>query len=161
MRLRKLKFVSTLDVHKKLAELVKIHETLIRLSESLEKIYRISIFFNFFGSSIILCLIGFQFSIEINPEMLAKYFLFMTVSFVQILILCFYGNKLTTASESVNDAVYDTGWDVKGDKLFKSYLLMMMQRSQKPSTLSAFKFAVVSLKSFTTVSKLKVNNITK
>lgn len=158
LQLRQLKQISSSDVHKKFAVLAELHKTLIRLSDNLETIYAGSIFFNFLGGSVILCLLGFQIFVEISYENLVKFSVFLAASSVQILMLCYYGNKLATASETVTEAVYDSGWNSNDSKVYKSYLLMMLQRSQKPSVLSAFKFSVVSLKSFTTVSihKLKV-----
>lgn len=156
LQLRQLQQISSSEVHKKLAVLAELHKTLIRLSDNLETIYAASIFFNFLGGSVILCLLGFQIFVEISYENLVKFSVFLAASSVQILMLCYYGNKLTIASETVTEAAYDSGWNFNDSKIYKSYLLMMLQRSQRPTVLSAFKFSVVSLKSFTTVSIHKV-----
>lgn len=147
------------DASEKFIELVKLHETLIRLSRNLEKIYSASIFFNFFGSSILICLVGYQISVGIKSEILVKFAVFLAASSIQILLLCYYGNKLTTASGNVAEAAYASGWNKREMKEQKTFLLLMIQRSQRPAVISAFKFSVVSLNAFTTVSLPKVKRI--
>lgn len=135
----------------KLKELIKKHQRLIKLSENLEKIYSTSILFNYVGSSVLICLIGYQVSIGISAEFLIKFAILLAASLIQILLLCYYGNKLTTASQSVAEAAYSSGWWSGNNREQKIALLMMIKRSQKPCVISAQKFSVVSLQSFTNV----------
>lgn len=150
-RLQQLEDSESIDVHKKFVEFVKLHETLIRLSKNLEKIFTYPIFINFFGSSIFICLNVHQASMETS---IANYFRsanLIIASMLQIFLICYYGNKLTSAAENLTNAVFNSGWN-KQMRDRKYFLLMMIQRSQKPTVLSALKFSAVSLRSFTTVS---------
>lgn len=156
IRLRKLKVNSVPDNAEKLIELVKLHKTLIRLSENLEKIYSPSIFTNFFGASVLICLAGYQVTVGTDFDILVKFIIHLAASMVQILMVCYYGSKLTGASLNVSDAIYDCGWNHKWSqeesRKLKMTLMMVDQRSQKPTFISAYKFTVVSLSAFTTVS---------
>lgn len=150
-QLRSLKNFSRDEIYRELLELVKLHNTLIRLSNNLEKIYSVSILFNFMGSSILICLVGYQVTVGISTENLVKFIIFLTGSLVQVLILCYYGNKLSFASENVSIAVYSSGWERGENRRMRNAVLLMMQRSQKPSFISAYKFSKVSLEAYATV----------
>lgn len=154
-RIRKLKDFPTADVRNKFVEVIEMHKTLIRLSEQVEKIYSVPIFFNFFGSSILICFVGYQMSVGVDFESILKSSNFLSSALLQILMLCYYGSKLTTASEIVSEAVYDSGWHTRINKKLDIELLIMLQRSQTPTAITAYKFSTVSLNVFTTVSFLK------
>lgn len=134
----------------KLIELIKRHKTLIRLSDNLETIFSIPILFNFIGSSIQICLICYQLSLETSLVNFLNYAALLSYAILQIFMLCFYGNKLTTASENVADAVYDSGWNTRLQN--KLDIALVLQMSQKPAVITAYKFSIVSLKVFRTVS---------
>lgn len=134
------------------SDLVKYHQTLIRLTENLEKIYSFSILFNFVGSSVLICLLGYQISGEMSLENFFRFPVFLLAAMVQIFILCYYGSKLTNASAQVSDSVYNSRWYIDDSIKLKNSLLLMLHRSQKPSVISAEKFTIVSLKSFSSVS---------
>jgi odorant receptor len=140
------------EVFKKLKKLVKDHERLIRLPKNLEKIYSVSILFNFIASSILICLGGYQVSIGITFEIQAKFASLLVISLMQVFILCYYGNKLTTAGENVAKAAYESGWHEFQDRQARKAIILIMRRSQKPCAITASKFAIVSLASFTSVS---------
>lgn len=146
--LRDLKNVPEAQVEKKSIALIELHQTLMKMSGNLEKIFSISIFFNFLGSSIFICLAGFQAFTGTNSNIKADSLLLLVSSLTQILLLCFFGTKLSTASGNVADAAYDSGWSVES----KNFLLMMIRRSQKPTVITAYKFSPVSLNAFMNVS---------
>lgn len=151
--LRKVQNLKGKKAHEKIVKLVKVHETLIELPKHLEQVYSLSILVNFISSSVLICLVGYQVSIGVSFETLTKFASLLIASLVQVLMLCYYGQKLTSAGENVTAAVHDSGWETMKDQKLKKSLIMMIQRSQKPCTISALKFAVVSLPSFTTVRK--------
>lgn len=153
-RLRDLKVVSSTDTKKKFVKLVVLHEILLRLSKKMDKIYSVSILINFSVSSILICLTDYQLSIETNIENYVKFAMLLTASLMQSLLLCYYGSKLTTASENVAEAIYDSGWQSRENNQIDIDLMMMLQRSQKPTVITAYKFSIVSLSVYTTVSFL-------
>lgn len=150
-RLRDLKKANRPESEAKLIEVIKIHQTLIRLSGDLEKIFAVSIFFNFFESSIYLCLFGYQISIGSSLENTLKNIVLVLISLLQIFLVCYYGSKLTNAGKEVVEAAYDLEWYGEAFKDGRSVILMM-QRAQKPNVLTAWKFSVVSLEVYSSVS---------
>lgn len=89
---------------------------------------------------------------DMSFENVVKYFGMLFYALLQIFMLCYYGSKLTTASENVAGAVYDSGWNNRVNQKRNIPLMLLLQRSQKPTIITAYKFAVVSLKAFGTVS---------
>ncbi|CAO1401053.1 unnamed protein product [Diamesa serratosioi] len=136
--------------NKGLKRLIIVHNDLIGISRQLEKIFSVSILINFVGSSIILCLVGFQASAGVKTSELIKFCIFLLSSMVQILLLCWYGNKLIESSVGVADGVYNGDW-YEGDENIKKSLKLIIIRAQKPQYLTAFKFSKVSLSSFSVV----------
>lgn len=150
-RLHQLEDSGSIDVHNKFIELIKLHKTLIRLSKNVEKIFTVPIFINFFGSSIFIGLNLYQATLGTNFANYLRSANLVTASMLQIFLICYYGDKLTSAAENLTNAVFNSGWN-KQMRDRKYFLVMMIQRSQKPTVLSALKFSAVSLRSFTTVS---------
>lgn len=154
-RLRELKDVASADTLNSLIELIRFHETLVRLSGNLERIYSFSALINFVSSSILICLFGYQFSSDVSMENFVKFAFSIMAALSQILLLCYYGNKLTSASQQVAIAAYDCLWYDGDSRKFKTALQMMIQRAQKPSVITAFKFTPVSLEAFASVRILE------
>jgi odorant receptor len=148
--------LSTKDDLKKFVELMEIHENLLELVKKLERIFAPSILLNFLASSVLICLVGYRVSIDFNLEVFMKSSLMLTVALLQIFSLCHYGNKLTTAAENVSMAAYNSDWVNDDNRKMKTILVMVMQRSQKKTALTAFKFKVLNLEAFTVVSGLEL-----
>jgi gustatory receptor len=152
----KLQQLSTKDDSEKFIVLMESHKKLLELVKKLEKIFAPSILLNFFASSVLICLVGYRVSIDFNFEVFMKSSLLLTVALLQIFSLCYYGNKLTTAAENVSMATYNCDWINDDNQKLKTVLMMIMQRSQKRTALTAFKFKVLNLEAFTVVSGLKI-----
>ena len=151
-RTRDLKDVPPKNAIKMLNELVERHKILIRLSENLEKIFSVPIFFNFFDSSVLICMYGYQLTIADTFTELIQYTNLLAVTLVQVFMICYYGNKLTIASATFAQAFYDSGWNERPFQSENKNFVLILLRSQKPIVITACKFAVVSLEVYFTVS---------
>lgn len=83
--------------YSELVSCVKLQQAVVDVSNQLESIFSPSILVNFVGSSVIICLVGFQATSEISAFDLFKFILFLISSLVQVFLLCYYGNKLIDA----------------------------------------------------------------
>lgn len=135
-----------------LKRLVRFHQDLIRICNTLEEIFSLSNLINFFGISIIICDVGFQVIDGTNAEYSIKYTGMLCSALSQILMLCFFGTKLMDSSEKISTAVYASGWNEVSNKEAKHLILMITMRSQKPCVLKASKFSTISLKAYGSVS---------
>lgn len=62
-------------------------------------------------------------------------------------INCWYGNEIIVESESIYQAAYHVGWEeLKNNSLnIKSYLILIMQRAQRPLKLTLGGFINLSV----------------
>lgn len=139
-----------------LKSFIERHKTLIRLSENLEKIFSVLIFFNFFEGSLFICMYGYQITISTTLTDFVQYTNLLLVTLVQVFMICYYGNKLTIASEKVAQAAFESGWQHRTYDQENKNLIMILLRSQKPIVLTAYKFAVVFLQVYSTVSAVSI-----
>ncbi|XP_013147717.1 PREDICTED: odorant receptor 4-like [Papilio polytes] len=138
------------DIRSKLLKLIKWHQHLISVTNTLELIYSKSTLFNFFSSSVIICLTGFNVTAIDNLAFGVTFLTFLFMSLLQIFFLCLFGDMIMRSSQEVSDAAYNCLWYTVDCRLIK-YLMIVQIRAQKPCKLTAMGFADVNLRAFTRV----------
>nr|ARO76435.1 odorant receptor 30 [Conogethes punctiferalis] len=136
---------------KDLADIIKRHNTLIRLAKDIEDLFGFAMLFNFFYSSIIICFCGFC-SVLVEKWNEFMYKSFLITAFIQTWLLCWYGQKLFESSQRVADALYNSGWYTASQEI-KKYILFMIQRSQKSVNVTTYGFSVICLITYTAIIK--------
>lgn len=138
---------------KRVQQLVDRHQALLEICERIQESFSLTFLLNFLVSSIVMCFVTFQLSTIENDFLSCAFYLnYLVVISAQILLLCFYGQKLTNASEEVYQGVYDCGWEDSSDETTKKQLIPIILRAQKGKRLSALYFADISLETYTRVS---------
>ncbi|XP_052742653.1 odorant receptor 67c-like [Bicyclus anynana] len=132
-----------------LSEIVKKHQYLLKLSEDLEKIFRAPNLFNVLVGSIEICALGFNLTMG-QWAQIPGVILFLLSILVQILMISVFGENLIKESSKIGDAAFICKWYDMDNKAKKTILLIML-RSNKPQKLTAYKFSVISYKSFTKI----------
>lgn len=107
--------------NKEIAKIVEIHESIIKFSGNVERIFSFSLFQNFFGSSVSICVTGFQMTDGSSVESSLEYLLLLFCNLLQVFLLCHTGTKLTKAA-------FDINWIA--DKRLKHLAMLMMIRAQ-------------------------------
>ncbi|XP_053690971.1 odorant receptor 85c-like [Sabethes cyaneus] len=136
--------------YRELVSCIELHQAVVDLSDQLESIFSPSILVNFVGSSVIICLVGFQATSEISAFDLFKFILFLISSLVQVFLLCYYGNKLIEASSQIAYSAFEGNWYM-ADARYQKSLLFVVTRAGKWQKLTAMKFSVVSLASYSAI----------
>ncbi|XP_054729467.1 odorant receptor 67c [Anastrepha obliqua] len=129
-----------------LQALVVKHAKCLELSEHVNSIFSFSLLLNFLTASLTICFIGFQVTAS-STEDIVKYVIFLTASLVQVLVVCYYGDELMTASLRVGDAAYNQNW-FDCDKRYKWLLTIIIMRSQKPASIRAPTFPPISFRTY-------------
>jgi odorant receptor len=132
-------------------ELTKRHQMLNELSAGLEEIFSFSILFNFTAGSLLICLFGYGILEEVKIELLLKFSAPVIASILQILLICQCGENLTHSEANLSISIYNSEW-YNDHKRMKNYLILMSQKSQKPTVITAGKFTVVNFEAFAAVS---------
>ncbi|KAF2879358.1 hypothetical protein ILUMI_26805 [Ignelater luminosus] len=73
----------------------------------------------------------------------------------EIVLYCIFGDELIIQSLKIRDACYMSGWNMCGTEIRKS-LLIIMERSKRPLSLTAAKFTTLSRAALVVVSVLKL-----
>lgn len=151
---------------------VCVLEHRFRLSERLDDVYDVCILFNVGCSVFIMCVVGFLIMASDDPTATVKYSLNLISSVVQIFLISLLGDMLIDSvsvvlnigseiqrnlsysligqSTSVGNSAWQSEW-FAGDRNYRKAIVMIIMRSQRPQQMTAFKFAVASMKLFSSV----------
>lgn len=144
-----LRFAPEQERAKIISNLSDHHNKLLSISDNLQDIYNLSFLVSFVISSLIMCFISFQLSTtEFDFVAYSFYVPYLGMVGGQILLLCYFGQKLIDSSQAVADGVYNCGWEDFANK--KQFILIIL-RAQRAKRLTAMGFADLSLVSFTSV----------
>lgn len=152
-----IKFIAKDERSKYIQELIDRHNKLLNLCDKMQEIFDLVFLITIAISSLIICSILFQLSlVTIDFAVIGFYVSYMIMVGGQTFLLCLYGQKLITASESVADGVYHCGWEQFIDNNFKKQLVLIICRGQKAKRLTAMRFANIFLESYATVRQFSI-----
>lgn len=80
---------------------------------------------------------SFQISPISEPSRFMKKLTFMLSKFVQVFLPCYYGNKVSTASENISNSLFSSKWIDKGKK-HKLSLMISLENSKKCIKITTF-----------------------
>ncbi|XP_055911272.1 odorant receptor 13a [Eupeodes corollae] len=152
-----------------LHKIAQRHSEIINFAHSLETFNSPHLLANFSISSILICMVGFQ--LVTGKMFIGDYLKFMVYilsALSQLFILCWNGDNLIQRSLETAWHLYACNWEGGVFKLddtgkhdpirycpagrdFNAKLQLMIMRSQKPLQITAMKFSVLSLQSFTKI----------
>ncbi|XP_072758672.1 uncharacterized protein [Anoplolepis gracilipes] len=136
-----------------LQDCVQKHIMLIHYVHNMQRVFAIILLGQLLLSSIVICVGGFQFlATEIAIRKCIFAFHFMG-ALTQLLIYTWTCNDIIVQSTAVSDAAYNSKWYLLPNngpgKAVKSGLIIIMIRARRPCTLTAGRFGVMSLDTFT------------
>uniref|UniRef100_A0A0K8TU41 Odorant receptor n=1 Tax=Epiphyas postvittana TaxID=65032 RepID=A0A0K8TU41_EPIPO len=131
-------------------DVIRRHQKLIMLSETLDDIFNKMIFFNLLFATITICFFGFVAKIARDPPEMANNFVGVVASMIPIFNLCYYAEMLSGASAGVADSAYHNLW-YEGDLRYQKIIIFIIVRSQKACSLTSMRYSPVTLNTFTTV----------
>ncbi|XP_077302329.1 odorant receptor 85c-like [Arctopsyche grandis] len=119
------------------------HDRLLGFVMEIEDVFSFPMFANFMGSTLLLCMQLFSFTLAPMNEAF-KYGLFVVTSLSQISIICFYGDKLTEESVAIRFSAYSSDWAIASNEL-KNLVMMVQIRASNPTSVSAMGFMDVNM----------------
>ncbi|KAH8418103.1 hypothetical protein KR009_001864 [Drosophila setifemur] len=131
-----------------LADTVRYHERLLRLSDVVNDIFGVPLLLNFMVSSFVICFVGFQMTAGISPDKITKLFLFLISAMSQVYLICHCGQRLADASSGLSVSAYRQNWN-HADIRYKSALVLIISRAQKVTYLKATIFLDITRSSMT------------
>ncbi|XP_071558460.1 odorant receptor 82a [Temnothorax nylanderi] len=143
------------DLHERLGGIIEHHMRAIRFAEMIEKSLNIVFLCEMVGCTIIICFLEFGVLKEWEDGKIlpmGTYFVLMTSIFVNVYIVSAIGDRLKEESEKVGETSYFIDWYNLPSKIVRDLMLVML-RSNRPSTLTAAKIFDLSLQGFCEVCK--------
>ncbi|KAH8418102.1 hypothetical protein KR009_001863 [Drosophila setifemur] len=131
-----------------LADTVRYHERLLRLSDVVNDIFGVPLLLNFMVSSFVICFVGFQMTAGVSPDMITKQFLFLISAMSQVYLICHHGQMVADASAGLSLAAYSQNWN-HADIRYKRALVLIISRAQKVTYLKATIFLDITRSSMT------------
>nr|WCC57352.1 odorant receptor 17 [Papilio dardanus] len=126
----------------RLKNIVIRHILTLHTVENIQDIYNFSIGFSFGADAITMCLF---FIVPLNVSL--NFIPLLAHNFLTFFLYCYQGQKITTAAERFEMAVYCCGWenfDVKEQKI----ILTMLRQSQRPVIINAATFVPICIYTF-------------
>uniref|UniRef100_A0AAR5PUH7 Odorant receptor n=1 Tax=Dendroctonus ponderosae TaxID=77166 RepID=A0AAR5PUH7_DENPD len=127
------------------------HTKIIELVALIENVYSQIVLIEYLTSMVVICNIGFQLVIvELASFAFLLMLTFLVTMLCQLGMYCWFGNEIMLHSAAIRDACYESDW-IHSCPQVRKMLLMIMERSKRPLYLTAGKFSILSLNSFTSV----------
>ncbi|KAL6429657.1 hypothetical protein ACFW04_007524 [Cataglyphis niger] len=142
--------------------LIVRHQRIIAFSKNIEALFSNIALIQFVSNTMVICCLGFLIVISIGVPggsmMLIKSVFFYIVMSLEAFIYCFVGEHLSTKSEMIGDAMYESDWYELNPSQNRDVLFMIL-RSQKHLTLTIGKVADLSLKQFANIVKASASYV--
>ncbi|KAI4483709.1 hypothetical protein M0804_007969 [Polistes exclamans] len=136
-----------------LRKCIRHHYQIYQIANKVNETFSITIFAQFFISSIVLCLSMFE--LLKNDLLSIEFFalvIYLSTLLVQIYIFCWYGNKVKLKSSHVAVAFAESDWTSLNSHS-KKLILIVMQRAAKPIEFVSAYFITVNLDTFMNLIK--------
>ncbi|XP_014476206.1 PREDICTED: odorant receptor 46a, isoform A-like [Dinoponera quadriceps] len=128
-------------------ECVQLHNRIYKLAQEMNEKFRITIAIQFILSTLVVCSNLYRLAkAELNPKYI-QLALYTNCMLIQILIYCWYGNKVKLKSVQLSDQIFGMDW-LALDKKTKEDLVMIMNRSLIPIEFSSAHILTMNLESF-------------
>ncbi|XP_029165359.1 LOW QUALITY PROTEIN: odorant receptor 4-like [Nylanderia fulva] len=143
-------------------KIIKKHQQIITFSEYIEDLYSNIAMVLFVSDTFIICCLGFVMVASVGTPDAAKIImrtlLFYFVMNMEAFVFCFAGEYLSTKSDSIGDAAYNSFWYESNSKDSRIILFVIM-KSQRQLTITIGKTMNLSLQQFSSIVKASASYI--
>ncbi|XP_020297009.1 odorant receptor 13a-like isoform X2 [Pseudomyrmex gracilis] len=147
--------VASPNVYERFNALILRHDHLIRMARKLADAISFVLIVQLFISSVLICIVGFQFIIAMTTGdfgMMSKSFMVLSAFLAQLTVYSFVGDYLKSQMEEVALSVYQCDWYNLPAKLARNMVFIMMW-TQLPIKLQAGNFIVMDLATYMSILK--------
>nr|QKN21160.1 odorant receptor [Zeugodacus cucurbitae] len=127
-----------------LKAIIEYHQKILILAHDVNSTFAPTILFSLASSSFILCFSAYQLLDDVSFIFALKVLLLLGYEMKQVVITCYYGDKLMDSSANLFNAVYAHNW-ADGSPAYKRLVLFMLVRTYRPIALKVAGISDVSL----------------
>ncbi|XP_014482554.1 PREDICTED: odorant receptor Or2-like [Dinoponera quadriceps] len=131
---------------------IRHHLDIYKYAKTLNNIFNQVLFFQFFGSILVLCTSVYYMSTHITGSEAATLPAYTICMIVQIFVYCWSGNEVILKSANIGSAIYHMNWPSLSISEKKD-LLMIMKRSTVPIKFTSSFLITFSLESYSNILK--------
>ncbi|XP_041972108.1 odorant receptor 85c-like [Aricia agestis] len=135
---------------KNIRKLIMRHQSILNLVEAMDVLFSKATLIQCVISSIMICFCLFTATFTESTLNLITFALFLFMILVEMMMLCYFGDMLISASTEFGDDVYRCAWYNAHPSIMKD-LIFILQRSQTPCKITALGFADLRLMTFTSI----------
>ncbi|CAG9806667.1 unnamed protein product [Chironomus riparius] len=136
-----------------LKKFVKVHEDLFEVIDKLQDIFSVILFMDLFGVIGMMCTLAFLAFAGIGWLFFTRFFFLFLAASWNAFNHCFHCDRLSDASLSVADGIYNSSWP-NGNHKYRKYVLIIMSRAQKAQVLNGLSFLDANLETFKWITNL-------
>ncbi|XP_023034662.2 odorant receptor 85f-like [Drosophila willistoni] len=130
-----------------LARLVDKHNVLIDLQREINRIFGGSMLLSLLNSAVVLCFVSLYVEVQgLNMDGVSM-LMFTCTSTLQLYLVCYYGQLVSTLSEDLMHAAYCHSWQ-DASISYKKFIIIIIRRTQEALELSAMGYLPVSHETF-------------
>ncbi|XP_072760025.1 uncharacterized protein [Anoplolepis gracilipes] len=151
--------VSNSQVYDHFNVLIQRNSYLIKMAKELVDVISFVLLMQLFLSSILLCIMGFQFILALKMNdivKMGKSLIVLGTFLTQITVYSFVGDYLKSQMEEIGLFVYQSTWYDLPAKLTKNLIFVIM-RAQSPVKLQAGNFIAVNLATYMSILKTSIS----
>ncbi|XP_073948907.1 putative odorant receptor 92a isoform X2 [Choristoneura fumiferana] len=137
-------------IKRKLRTIILKYNILENILSKLDGVLGDIMLVNYTFGSIFICLTAYTFTVVDELYSTVRFFFFFISLIISILHQCVMGQVISDHSEGLAGELYNSEWTY-GDQETKKLVLMFIMRLQKPFQLTAKKYVVMNLNTFTTI----------
>ncbi|KAJ6635359.1 putative odorant receptor 71a [Pseudolycoriella hygida] len=140
-------------VVQEMVELLKLHQHMDKLAESIEQNFTMAFFAQICLSGTVMCCIAYQLTYTSPIENIIQYCFFVSFLMgvvIQIFLPCYFGNEIMLTSAALSNHVYSSSWHSFSLK-YRKLVITFMERLKRTRTLLVGKLFPLSLDTFTSI----------
>lgn len=142
-----------MGIHNSVRECIAYHKQIIDYAERIQQAMSVTIFVQYVGSTLLLCMIIFQTTLSTRIDNLPVYASFLSGCITQLFMYSFYGTILSDEGLLVAHSICTHFNWYQFSPRNRKLLLLFIQRAQKPVQLTGMKVFDCSLDTFMKVGR--------
>ncbi|KAL0129886.1 hypothetical protein PUN28_001862 [Cardiocondyla obscurior] len=151
--------ISSPQVYGRFNALIQKHNYLMELAKKLAESINFVLLTQLFISSILLCIMGFQFILALkmnNVVVMGKSLMVLCTFLTQLSVYSFVGDYFKNQMEEIGLFIYQSSWYNLPIKLMKNLIFIIM-RTRSPVKLQAGNYIVVNLATYMSILKTSIS----
>ncbi|XP_019894621.2 odorant receptor 63a-like [Musca domestica] len=137
---------------------VRLHQNLLSFCSRLNRVYQKPSLGLFISCCLLICLLTFKASVDLGKDISGsiKVCLYLLAAFYELLIFCLNGQRITSESERLPQAIYSSLW-FDENRNFKFMIQIMIMRTNQNIRMDVGGFSRMSLETLLTITRSSVS----